>query len=105
MCRDSGRHSCELRMEEVAVRQIPFQGVLDADREPFRLQLQTARIDPAGSVAQQSTDAARKQALESGVVEGCECSDGFDTSGEEALLRLRAHPRQSPDRERGEETC
>jgi hypothetical protein len=53
------RHSAQLGMKQCAVGEIAFEGVLDADRDAGRLELEPARVDPPRTVPEHAADAAR----------------------------------------------
>ena len=56
--RDLARHPAQLVVEPLPVDEVAVERVLDADRDPLRVELEPARIDPARTVAQQRPDAA-----------------------------------------------
>src|SRR5262249_23506534 len=57
-----------------------FEGVLDADRDPLRAELELPRVDPAGSVAQHSADGAGEQPAQVLVGDCSEVADRLDSA-------------------------
>ena len=92
-------HPAQLGVQLRAVGEVALEGVLDADRDALRLQLQPARIDPARAVAENSADAPGKQAAELASPSGRQRADRGDAAGERdaapPLARLRAAVRTS----------
>src|SRR5205809_653724 len=52
------RHLPQLIMQPLAVDEVALERVLDADRDPLRLELEPARIDAACPIAEDCADAA-----------------------------------------------
>src|SRR4051812_40511675 len=76
--RDLGGHPAQLVVEPLTVRDVPLERVLDADRDPLRVELELARVDAAGAVAEHRADAAREQAAQIVVGERRELADRLD---------------------------
>ena len=55
---DGGCHQSDLGIEERAIRDVPLERLLGRDRDPLRLLLEIARVDPERAVAQQRADRA-----------------------------------------------
>src|SRR5207247_10457896 len=66
-------------------------------RHPGRHSFPTRRSSDLRAVAQHSSDGARQQPLELGVVEGSEGADRLDAGGAEPGLGLRPDPRKLAD--------
>ena len=77
-------------MERVAVDEIALERLLGRDRDPLRVEVEVARVDPARAVAQQSPDLARQHGAQLPVVQGGELTDRRDARGREPLFRARA---------------
>src|SRR5438094_8849014 len=97
MLRETVGHSSQLPVQLPAVGQVSLESVLDADGDALRLAFETARVDSAGAVVQNTPDAAGEHAPELDVPEGGQRADGRDPRGDQALLRLRADSREPPD--------
>ena len=75
---DLGRHPAQLVVEPLAVGDVALERVLDADRDPLGVELELARVDAAGAVAEHRPDAARQQAAQLVVGERGELADRLD---------------------------
>ena len=89
-------------MQLDTVGQIALEGVLDADRDALRLQLEPARVDAARPVAQDPPDAAGQETPQLGVGKLGQRPDRRHLRGDETLLGLRPDAGEPPDVEGGE---
>ena len=92
--RDVGGHALDLRVEEPPVRDVALERLLDRERDALGLELEVARIDPAGAVAQQRADRAGQDDAQLGIGERGEVADRLHAGRREPLLRLGADARQ-----------
>ena len=105
MLGDLACHPSQLVVQPLEVDEVAVERVLDADRDPLRVQLEPARVDPARAIAQQDADAAGQQRTQLLVGQRGERADRRDPDGAQPLLRLRADAGEAPHVERGEEAC
>jgi hypothetical protein len=86
--REPIRHAPELGVKLCPVGQVALEGVLDADRDPLGLTLETAGILAAGAILQDTADASGQHAAELLPAQPGEVADRPDTRGHEARFRL-----------------
>src|SRR5581483_11209683 len=75
---DFARHPAQLVVQPLPVEEVALERVLDRDGDPLDFEVEPARINPAGSVAEDGTDASRQQAAQLLVAERCELPDRLD---------------------------
>jgi len=71
------------------IGEVALEGLLGRDRDPFAVELEVARVDPARTVAQQLPDLAGQNRSQSGVGEDGELADPLDACAREPLLGAR----------------
>src|SRR5581483_10452460 len=83
-----------------AVGDVALERLLRRDRDALDLRLEPARVDAAGTVAEQRADLAREEPAELCVVERGEGPDRRDPRRAQPLLGARPDAGQEPDVER-----
>jgi hypothetical protein len=90
-------------VECFAIREVALEGLLRRVGDALPVELEVARVDAAGPVAEQTADLSREHRTELDVRQRSEPAERDDPGRGEPLLRPRADPGQEPRGERCEE--
>ena len=85
-------------MHRATICEVALEGLLRRDRDPLRVELEVAGIDPAGAIAEQPADLAREECPELRLGERRQLADPLHACAGEPLLGARPDPGEEPRR-------